>query len=240
MTQFNLLPDIKLQYLKAERTKRIVISLSIIVTGVAVVLVVGLYLMNVVQKNNINNLSSDITTQSRLIGGQANLGDILTIQNQIQTLTTLHEQEPAASNLANYLNELIPTAANISTLTIDFDADTITVSGTADSLATINQLVDSLKFATYSVQGTPGSSNAFSSVVLTSFGLTQAGGGSSPQQNASYTINCNYAPTLFNITEAVTLNVPTKVTTRSELGQPSILFKPNPASKSTTITPNGG
>ena len=232
MTQFNLLPDIKLKYLQAERLKRLVISFSILIVAVSVVLVGVLFSINLAQKSNINHLKSEISTQGALLGKQSSLSDMLTVQNQIQTLTTLHQQEPEATNLATYLNEIIPASATISTLNLNFDANTVIMSGGASSLAVINQLVDSLKFATYSVKGVSGSNNAFSGVILTSFGLTQTG--------ADYTINFNYAPSLFNITDNVSLNVPTEYTTRSELNQPSVLFQPSPKVLSSSVNTNGG
>jgi len=232
MTQFNLLPDIKLKYLKAQRLKRMVISLSVLIVALSIVLVGSLFSLNLAQKNNINHLKNEISTQGALLGKQSSLSDMLTVQNQIQTLTTLHQQEPATTNLATYLNEIIPTTANISSLNINFDADTMTMNGSASSLAVINQLVDSLKFATYSVKGVSGSNSAFSGVVLTSFGITQTG--------ADYTINFSYAPSLFNITDNVTLNVPTEYTTRSELNQPSVLFQPSPKVLSNSVNTNGG
>ncbi len=219
MTQFNLLPDVKLEYLKAQRLKNLVISVSAIITLAAILLVALLFSLTEIQKVQIDNLNKDIQKQGVIISGHKNLNEILTIQNQINALTKLHEQEPAASNLSTYLNQIVPVNANLSNLTIDFTQDTLTLTGQANSLATVNQLVDSLKFATYTVNGKSGSNNAFSSVVLSGFGVSA--------QGASFTIDLNFDPTLFNDTETVTLTVPSKVTTRSQLDQPTILFKPN-------------
>ncbi len=216
MIQFNLLPDIKLEYLKAERNRRIVISVSALVTIAAVLLVAGLFSYTQVQKSQINKLNSDIKHQGSVLSSQANINSILTIQNQIQTLTSLHEQEPNVTNLSTYLYQIIPITTSLSSLAVDFNADTMIMSGNADSLVTINQLVDSLKFATYSIKGVAGSKPAFSNVVLADFGLTN--------NVASFTINLSFDPTLFNNTETVTLNVPSKVTTRSQIDQPITLF----------------
>lgn len=217
MTQFNLLPDIKLEYLSAERIRRLVIGISVIVGIVAVIIAGTLLTVTIVQGQQINNLNSSIRRQGSIIMGHSNLNDILTIQNQISTLTTLHQQEPAVTDLAGYLNQLIPVNASISNLSIDFNADTITVSGSADSLATVNQLVDGLKFATYKVSGNNSKKPAFSQVVLSSFGVVPNG--------ATYTINCSFDPTLFNNADQVTLYVPNQVTTRSMIDQPTALFK---------------
>jgi Tfp pilus assembly protein PilN len=222
MIQFNLLPDIKLEYLKAERTRRLVISISSLITIAAILLVASLFSYTEIQKSQINKLSSDIRHQGSVLSSQANINSILTIQNQIQTLTTLHEQEPDVSNLATYLNQTIPITTSLNSLSVDFNADTMIMSGNADSLVTVNQLVDSLKFATYSVKGVSGPKLAFSNVVLADFGLNNG--------TADFTINLNFDPMLFNNTETITLNVPSKVTTRSQLDQPIKLFNQSPSS----------
>jgi Tfp pilus assembly protein PilN len=219
MIQFNLLPDIKLEYLKAQRQRRLVISIALIASLVSVLITGSLFSYTLIQKHQLNNLASDIKQKSSTVSSQKNLRDILTIQNQISTLTTLHEQEPQASDLVTYLNQIVPVTANIGSFSIDFNADTITISGSADSLVTINQLVDSFKFATYSILGGATNQQAFSNVVLTSFSIATS------QNLPSYTITLNFDPTLFNNSDSITLIVPSKDTTRSELGQPTILFK---------------
>lgn len=221
MTQFNLLPDIKLDYLKAERIRRLVFAVAFIITAASIVLAAGLFTITAFQRSQISSLNADIKKQGGYLSGQTNLNDILTIQNQIQTLSSLHQQEPAVQNLATYLNQIIPTSASLSSLTIDFNADTINMSGSADSLITVNQLVDSLKFATYNVGGAKGNNQAFTNVVLSSFGVSNG----ISLQGTSYTINLNFDPMLFNNTKSITLTVPTKVTTRSQLDQPTVLFQ---------------
>ncbi len=222
MTQFNLLPDVKLEYLKAARYKKLVTGISVLVSIVALVTSVLLFSYSAIQSQQIKSLGSDIKKQGSNISS-SNINDLLTIQNQIASLTSLHEQEPEVSNLDTYLNQLIPTTANIDTISLDFNQHTITMSGSADSLVTINKLVDILKFATYSIKGQSGSQPAFSGVVLQSFSIQ-----SSQNKQAGYSINFNFDPNLFNNTETITLNVPNQATTRSEIDQPSILFKPNP------------
>lgn len=235
MVQFNLLPDVKLEYLKAEHTKRLAFGISGLLTIIVIVIVGILFSITAFQKSKINSLTADIRQQGSTINTHPDLDQILTIQNQINTLEGLHQQEPATDRLAGYLNQLIPVNVNISSFNIDFNAHTITMDGTADSLATVNQLVDTLKFAKYSVKGQTGQTNAFSSVVLTSFGIVQSSSGSSASgSQASYSINFNFDPTLFNNVDTVKMIIPNKVTTRSQLDQPTQLFKLAPSS------PKGG
>lgn len=217
MIQFNLLPDVKLEYLRAERARRLVIGISIIVSAVAVALLLALVVTTSLQRKRLTNLTATIKSESKKIEGQPDLNKILTIQNQLSSLTTLHQGKPAVSRLGDYLSETTPANANINNLTIDFNQHQMTITGTADSLATVNQYVDTLKFTTYSDDSTK-NQPAFSNVVLSSFGVTQ--------HEADYTITLSYDPNIFDITQNVKLTVPpNKVTTRSALEQPTNLFK---------------
>ena len=224
MMQINLLPDIKLEYLRAQQNKRIAVLVSILVTSTVIIIVAALFSITLVQSSNIKNLSKDIEIQGRAINGHKNLDDILTIKNQIQNLNMLHQQEPAADRVSLYLNELIPSSITVSSLNIDFNGDTMVLQGNAPGISQVNQLVDTLKFAQYSEPGQSSQKNAFSSVVLTSFGINNT----TTTTPASYDISLNFDPTIFNNTMNISLIVPNKVTTRSQLDQPIQLFKSTP------------
>ncbi len=95
MVQFNLLPDVKLEYVKTQRTKRLLTLISIVVSIVGLaVLFLSFVTVNVVQKKSLNDLSSDITKYSSQLKNVKDLDKILTVQNQLSTLKGLHDQEP--------------------------------------------------------------------------------------------------------------------------------------------------
>ncbi|MEZ6330533.1 MAG: hypothetical protein R3B12_00730 [Candidatus Saccharimonadales bacterium] len=84
MIQINLLPSIKAEYVKAQRTKRTVITISIIAVAVSLG-VVGL-LSSVAygtQQLQLNNLKNDIAKSEQNIKDVKDLDKILTIQNQL-------------------------------------------------------------------------------------------------------------------------------------------------------------
>lgn len=231
MIQFNLLPDIKLEYIKAQRTKRTVIFLSTIIAGAALALFIMLFLLvNVAQKQHLGNLQEDIDTSKKTLEQQPELGKILTIQNQLNSITGLHEQKPVASRVYTYIHQITPTEATIATLTVNFAEQTIQIEGNADSLAVVNKYVDTLKFTTFNASPFDDNSNsetksnaqAFSEVVLSEFSVDGTGqsGGKKP---ASYTIQLKYDPIIFSDASKVELIVPAgKITTRSETEKPSI------------------
>lgn len=188
MIQFNLLPDIKLQFVKANRIKRLAVVISSITATVLVgITIILVFSVKVIQARHITSLSNQITSSTNTLKNTPNLSQVLTIQNQLGALTSLHDQKPVASRIPTYLAELTPASATISKLVIDFSANTIQISGTADSLATVNTFVDTLKFSTYSTSSKSSTTKAFSNVVLAEFGYTST-------QGATYEITASFAP----------------------------------------------
>ncbi len=218
MIQFNLLPDVKLEYIKTKKTKQLVVSTSIIIAGASLALLLILFLIvNVAQKQHLKHLNSDIKANISKLQNTPDLDKVLTIQNQLNSLPNLHGQKPVTSRFFGYVSQLTPTTATISQAKIDFDASTITISGDADSLSTVNKFVDTIKFTEYTVDGSTESKKAFSDVVLSSFTKTEKG--------VTYQIDFKFDPAIFNDQAAVKLNVPNIITTRSTTEKPSDLFQ---------------
>lgn len=236
MIQLNLLPDIKLAYIKAERTRRLVLSVSFLVAAAAVVILLLLLSVYGLQKKHLSDLNKDIKSESAKLQNEPQINKILTVQNQLQSLTNLHAQEPAASKLFDYLNQVTPTSVSISDFSIDFTQQTATITGTSDNLAHVNQYIDTLKATTYTTDDSSSNSSgqqAFSNVVLSSFSLS-TGAGSNGNQSASYSITLSYDQTIFDNTQNAKLHVPSITTTYLSAHDPNDLFKAAPA------TANGG
>lgn len=217
MIQFNLLPDVKLEYMKAERNKRLVITISSAATILSVgIFVVLMLIVLVFQKQYINDLTKDIATYSKDLKATPDLDKILTVQSQLDSLTPLHEKKPDANRIFPFIEQITPADVSIANLVIDFDANTFVITGSAKSLNDVNIFADTLKFTEYKHDSDKG--RAFSAVVLANFGRADKG--------ASYTINLTFDPIIFSNTENIQLTVPDKVTTRSETEKPTVLFEP--------------
>ncbi len=233
MIQFNLLPDVKIEYIKAQRTRRAVVTIAILITAVSLT-VFGLSLgANILQKKHLSDLDKDIKTETTTLKATPQLDKILTVQTQLASLTTLHDGKPATTRLFDYLNQLTPAKASITNFTTDFIAHTVVIVGTADSLSTVNQYIDTLKFTTYKSDTVTTDTPAFTGVVLTSFGLVA---GLSSAQSSTFNINFSYDPSIFDIKQKVTLNVPTTITTRSQLDRPADLFTAAPVAPAATTS----
>ena len=220
MIQFNLLPDVKLDYIKAQRSRRFVLSTSIIVSLAAVALLVLLLTVDGLQKKHLSDLNHDIASETTTLQKKPNLNKILTVQNQLESLTALHNAKPAASQLFNYLNVVTPATVSITTLNVDFTQDAINITGTADTISSINKYVDTLKLTTYSSETITAPTSAFNNVVLSSFGASTT---KSSNQAASYSIAMGYDKNIFDNTQTIKLTVPT-ITTRAQLQNPTDLF----------------
>lgn len=223
MIQFNLLPDVKLEYIKAQRARRLMLAVSIIVTLAAVGLLVLLLSVQQLQKKHIDDLSDDINASTSELKSKPQIGRILTVQNQLESLGGLHAVKPASSRLFQYLNSVTPVEVSISNFSVDFVAHKATITGSAQALSNVNKYVDTLKFTTY-IDANKNSNKSFSNVVLTAFGLNQ-GQGASGSKPATYTIDFEYDPIIFDITNDVSLQVPKQVSTRSALETPNNLFQ---------------
>lgn len=232
MIQFNLLPDVKLEYIKARRLKRSVMVISSAVAAASFA-IFALFFISVsfVQTNHMKNVDEDIQKGKTSLQAIPDLAKILTIQNQLNSLPALHNDKPVASRMFTYVQQLAPQNASISSLTVNFDEQTMTVTGNAVNLAAVNTFVDTLKFTTY---GSPDAGAdtvptvAFSEVVLSQFGVAQAGSTPtvSAAKPASYSITLKYAPEIFKADSNVQLTVPNKITTRSETEKPTDIFQP--------------
>jgi hypothetical protein len=218
MIQFNLLPDIKIQYLKAKRQKHVVILISVLATTVSLAVFI-LLLVTVfgLQKKNVSDLNKDIKSSSSQLQGVQDLNKILTVQNQLGSLKTLHDKKVVSSRLLDYLTQVTPANASISKLEVDYSLNTMTITGNAPTLSVVNTYTDTLKFTKYSTSAGGGQKNAFSDVVLKTF--------TRDATSTTYEISLKYDPIIFSNAQQVTLNVPKIITTRSETDKPSDTFQ---------------
>jgi hypothetical protein len=215
MVQLNLLPDIKQDYIKAERQRRLIFSVSGLVGVIAIAVLLILLGINFAQKHELNSANKTIASQTERLKQEPNIDTILTVQNQLESLTSLHESKPAAERLfTTYLNQVTPATVSINTLDADFTMDSI------------NQYVDTFKKTNFTLPSSRTATPAFSNVVLTSFGL--ASSTEDPSQAADYTVTLNFNKEIFDNTQNVSLSIPS-ITTRSDVNQPTTLFQSVPS-----------
>jgi Tfp pilus assembly protein PilN len=206
MIQLNLLPDIKLDFIKGQRMKHMVLTLSFLAIGISVGLLLVLLSLVAIQKKHVGDLDKDIDGLITELEETPELNKILSVQSQLHSLPALYDARPAVDRLPTYLDQTTPVGVRISHIAADFSTSTLEITGRADSLELVNSYVDTLKFTKYTVGEDKNELQAFKDVVLINFGRDE--------QEANYTVSFVFDPTIFNITKDVKLAVPSLVTTR--------------------------
>lgn len=235
MSQLNLLPDVKLEYIQAQRKKRLVIAIGAISSAASVAIMILLLLfVHVGQKQHLKALDNDINAAVDTLKQNPDLDKILTVQNQLASLPGLHNDKLISSRTFEYLQKVTPQKATISDVVLDFDTGVLNIKGSSDSLQTINKFADTLKFTEFEVSGdNPIKDKAFSNVVLKTFSVEDptllAGSGVEYEleMNFNLAIYENSAPNNEG-KSPVSFIVPNIISTRSATQAPSSLFAPKP------------
>jgi Tfp pilus assembly protein PilN len=218
MVQINLLPNVKTEYVKSQRTRNLVLVSSFIVSGVAIaILAVFASVVYGAQKVQISSLNNSIKENSAELKEVEGLNKILTVQNQLNNLGALHAEKPVTTRLFTFLPQLVPADVQMSNLNLKYDDDSLVFTGSAKDLSAVNKFVDTLKFTKYTTDKATDEKPAFKSVVLSSFSISD--------KNANYTITTKFDPAIFSSeNKEVTLVVPKITSTRSQVEQPTQLF----------------
>ena len=137
MIEINLIPDVKQELIKAQRVRSTVISIAIVAGVVAsgIVVLLAVYVFGAQQLRS-SLADSSIKSENEKLAKITDLGDALTIQNQLTKLSELHDSKKINSRLFDVLSAIVPAAPNtvaISKIGVDAAASTITIDAQADS-----------------------------------------------------------------------------------------------------------
>jgi len=135
MIEVNLVPDVKQELIRAQRTRTFVISVAI-VTGIIAVAIVVILAVWVFAVQSIRQTAADdaIKKGDATLQANADLSKILTIQNQLKTLGELNDGKTNYSRIFDVLASILPEPPDdirISDLGIDDATKTITIQGQA-------------------------------------------------------------------------------------------------------------
>lgn len=147
MISLNLLPDVKKDLLRVRRERNLVISISVIVVGASI----GVLLLlsgtlgvlvgaKALMENGIKNDEQTIKQAQK----KKQLDKYITIQNQLKQIGKLKSDQQVYSRLMDYLTQLNPAAPNnvqISSVTIEVPADS---SGDTSSSSSSSASVDGI------------------------------------------------------------------------------------------------
>ncbi len=201
MIQLNLLPDIKKEYINAQKTRALVMSTSIVVTLVAVGLSVLLFVyVTFLQQLQITLATNDIKSKEQQLNGVQDLSKYLTIQNQLAALPDLHANKGVYSRLLSFLPVLNPNSPNnvaLSRLQLASNDKSVVFTGTTASFESLNVFVDTLRNAQVTYKDSSGqqeTSKMFETVFVQNSAIDKSNG----KSNVSFTVQVTYVDAVFD------------------------------------------
>ncbi len=132
MIEINLIPDVKKELIKANKTRNFVVTISIFVgtAAVAVVAVLGLIIGG--QAFTIGRQDDAIKNDSKTLASIEDLSKMLTIQNQLSAIPSLNDGKPISSRVLGLLDVINASASGsieISNLSLDVETKTLEIEG---------------------------------------------------------------------------------------------------------------
>ncbi len=134
--EINLVPDVKVEMIKALKLRNLIFFICFVTTCVAVGLMLIFGLVVGGQELALNGKKDLLSQMSLRIHDYDDLSDFLTLQNQVEKLNDAADQKNLLSRTFNMLLSLQPTngdVVEISDLTVNLDDSTLTFHAQADA-----------------------------------------------------------------------------------------------------------
>ena len=141
--EINLVPAVKAQMIKALKMRNLVLFICIIVSAASVGAVLILFGIKSGQDIAMANQDGKLETMSAKLLGYDELGDLVTIQSQLDRLSDISENKTVLSRVFGALGVMLPTgddSVTLSELRVDLTTNTLRMDGQAD--ARTNPLID--------------------------------------------------------------------------------------------------
>ncbi len=175
MIEINLLPSVKLEYLKSQQTKHAVVIGSILISLVSVGLLTLLFIyVQVVQPKYQSNVQAKIDSALQDSKNKKDAVKVVTVQGALEQIPALQDKKLITSNMFIYLKEFTPRDVSYSNVKIDLTESSLVLQGGATNFEQANVLANNLKSAkfTYSKSDDKQNITPFTDVVFD--GLTKS------------------------------------------------------------------
>ena len=141
--EINLVPAVKIQMIKAQKIRNLVLFICIVVSAVSAGAVLILFGIKSGQDIAMMGQDNKLATMSAKLLGYEELGDLITIQNQLDRLQDISENKTVLSRVFGALGVMLPSGNDVvqlSDLRVDLTTNSIRMEGQAD--ARIEPLID--------------------------------------------------------------------------------------------------
>ncbi len=141
--EVNLVPEIKLQMIKAQKIRNLVLFVCIVVSAAAIGSVLVLFGIKSGQDIAMANQDGRLKVLSEKMTGYSELGDLVAIQGQLTALSDIAENKKILSRVFGALDVMLPDGEDVvqlSELRVNLEEGTLNMEGRAD--ARIDPLID--------------------------------------------------------------------------------------------------
>lgn len=141
--EINLVPEVKMQMIKAQKMRNLVLFICIVVSSVAVGAVVILFGIKSGQDIAMHNQDSKLKVMSEKLNGYDEFDDLITIQDQLGNYSEILKKRAVVSRVFGALGVMLPQGSDevkMSELKVTLETDTINMEGQAD--AKVAPLID--------------------------------------------------------------------------------------------------
>ncbi len=219
----NLVPDVKADFIKSQRVKRIIQILAFLFSAILIGLVILAFVyVKVWQQRHTDSLQDDINSIITSIRSEQDLDKVQTLSLQLESLDSLHDDKELSSNLQTILTSITPENVSYDSVRVNFEDSEINFKGEAEDTLAVNRFADVLKFTEYKI-GEDGSSDKAFEDVTTDVRVTDN------SELTTFSITSTYSDGLFS-DKALDVQVTnfcgqeSCITTRSEVERPKSLF----------------
>lgn len=141
--EINLVPEVKAQMIRAQKIRNLVLYICIVVSVASISVVLVLFGIKSGQDIAMANQDSRLAAMSAKLLGYDELGDLVTIQAQLDKLSDISENKTVLSRVFGALGVMLPTGDDVvqlSDLRVDLETGTLRMEGQAD--ARVAPLID--------------------------------------------------------------------------------------------------
>lgn len=134
--EVNLVPDVKIQMIKAQKMRNLVLFICIVVAAVSVGVVVVLFGIKSGQDIAMANQDSRLEKMSVKMNDYAEIEDLVTIQRQLEKISELSGDKPVLSRVFGAMAVVLPQGDDVvqlSELRVDLENDELRMDGQADA-----------------------------------------------------------------------------------------------------------
>lgn len=134
MIEINLIPDVKQEYIHAQKMRNVAITVSILIGAAAAGVVVILALLLGAQALHESIARGQVKDQFKQLQSIDNLDNVLTIQNQLSKISSLNSSKTLDSRLFDVIGAISPAPPNdikISNVQLNPADKTLTIEGSA-------------------------------------------------------------------------------------------------------------